>query len=53
MEGKLATRVLKGVLILAAKYKYKLYNFFSHGLYHASGPFMYRFFARNVARVRI
>ena len=28
MEGKLATRVRKSVLILAAKYKYKLYNLF-------------------------
>ena len=28
MEVKLATRVRKCVLILAAKYKYKLYNLF-------------------------
>ena len=28
MEGKLATLVRKSVLILAAKYKYKLYNLF-------------------------
>ena len=25
-------------------------TYFLHGLYHASAPFMYRFFARNVAR---
>ena len=28
MEGKLATRVRKSVLILAAKYNYKVYNLF-------------------------
>ena len=28
MEGKLATRVRKSVLVLAAKYKYKIYNLF-------------------------
>ena len=28
MEGKFETRVFKNVLILAAKYKYKLYNLF-------------------------
>ena len=53
MEGKLATRVCKSVLILAAKNKYKFISYFSHGLYNASAPFMYRFFARNAARFLI
>ena len=37
IEGKLATRVRKSLLILATKYKYKLYNLF---------------FARLVSRIR-
>ena len=53
MEGKLESRVRKSVLILTAKYKYKLYKLFFARLVYASAAFMYRFFARNVARFHI
>ena len=53
MEGNIVSRVRETVLILAAKYKYKLNNLFSRELYQASAHVTYRFFARNVARFRI
>ena len=38
MQGKLATRVLKSVLILAAKHMYKFITYFSHGWFQVFTP---------------
>ena len=50
MEEKLPTCVRKSVIILAAKYKYKLHNLFFARLVSRMCPISVSLFARNVAR---